>query len=386
MSTLKVDGIRSNSASSDAITLASDGTCTANITNRSNRNLIINGAMNIAQRGTSSTSNGYTTVDRISCSHYGTNESPTRSQSDVASGTTPYNLGFRKAFKLTNGNQTATDAGDHIQIDYFIESQDLSKSGWNYTSSSSYVTLSFWIKSSVGIAYPFTWRAPNGSAQVYNMSTGTLSANTWTKVTKTIPGNSNITINNDGNSGARLMFFPYVGTTYTTNGLALDTWSAWANAKHGFEMATTWWTTDDATFEITGLQLEVGSVATDFEHRSIGQELALCHRYCYVWESSVAYSNLGTGVQTDSSNVDLVIPLPQIMRASPSFSSSGSFRTVGYDSGSQTAKGLSSFSMTRSHPHTPYLRGGISGGTGGAVGELGDNGSNDAKAFFSAEL
>ena len=316
MSTLKVDGIRSNSASSDAITLASDGTCTANITNRSNRNLIINGAMNIAQRGTSSTSNGYTTVDRISCSHYGTNESPTRSQSDVASGTTPYNLGFRKAFKLTNGNQTATDAGDHIQIDYFIESQDLSKSGWNYTSSSSYVTLSFWIKSSVGIAYPFTWRAPNGSAQVYNMSTGTLSANTWTKVTKTIPGNPNMTINNDNAAGVRLMFFPYVGTTYTTNGLALDTWSAWANAKHGFEMATTWWTTDDATFEITGLQLEVGSVATDFEHRSFAQELTLCQRYYQQYVNPCC-----TGVIPDNSSKAYSIGLQfqTRMRAEPTF-------------------------------------------------------------------
>ena len=67
MSTLKVDGIRSNSASSDAITLASNGTCTANITNNlSNRNLVINGAMQVAQRGTSSTSSGYHTVDRWS--------------------------------------------------------------------------------------------------------------------------------------------------------------------------------------------------------------------------------------------------------------------------------------------------------------------------------
>ena len=68
MSTLKVDGIRSNSASSDAITLASDGTCTANITNNlSNRNLIINGAMQVAQRGdvTGANSSGYKALDRF---------------------------------------------------------------------------------------------------------------------------------------------------------------------------------------------------------------------------------------------------------------------------------------------------------------------------------
>ena len=96
MSTIKVDGIRSNSASSDAITLASDGTCTAKITNNlSNRNLIINGAMQVAQRGTSSTTSGLATLDRFQQIHAGTNEAPTQAQVDVASGTTPYTLGFK---------------------------------------------------------------------------------------------------------------------------------------------------------------------------------------------------------------------------------------------------------------------------------------------------
>ena len=103
MSTIKVDGIRSNSATSDAITLASDGTCTANITNKSNRNLIINGAMLVAQRGTSSTTSGYGSVDRFASFFGGTDESVTGAQVDVASGTTPYSLGFRKALKQTNG-------------------------------------------------------------------------------------------------------------------------------------------------------------------------------------------------------------------------------------------------------------------------------------------
>ena len=86
MSTLKVDGIRSNSASSDAITLASDGTCTANITNNlSNRNLVINGAMQVAQRGTSSTTSGYGDVDRWQHEYAGTDEAPTFAQVEVVS-------------------------------------------------------------------------------------------------------------------------------------------------------------------------------------------------------------------------------------------------------------------------------------------------------------
>ena len=142
MSTIKVDGIRSNSATSDAITLASDGTCTANITNKSNRNLIINGAMLVAQRGTSSTTSGYGSVDRFASFFGGTDESVTGAQVDVASGTTPYSLGFRKALKQTNGNQTSgAGTNDNVQIQTRLEAQDLASSGWNYTSSSSFITF-----------------------------------------------------------------------------------------------------------------------------------------------------------------------------------------------------------------------------------------------------
>ena len=109
MSTLKVGGIRGISASSDAISVANDGTCTANITNNlSNRNILINGAMQIAQRKTSHTSGngGYHTVDRYKYVHNGNDNDLTQAQADVAAGTTPYTLGFRKSYKLTNGNQT----------------------------------------------------------------------------------------------------------------------------------------------------------------------------------------------------------------------------------------------------------------------------------------
>ncbi len=152
MSEIKVNSIKGVGASAAAITVNnSDGTCTANITNNlSNRNLIINGAMQVAQRGTSSTSSGHYSVDRFKITNTGTDEAPTQAQVDVASGTTPYTNGFRKAIKVTNGNQTSgAGAGDLVAIDYTIEAQDIANSGWNYLSTSSYVTLSFWIKSSV---------------------------------------------------------------------------------------------------------------------------------------------------------------------------------------------------------------------------------------------
>ena len=103
--------------------------------------------MQVAQRGTSSTTNGYASLDRFRNVYNNVDENVTQSQVDVASGTTPYTLGFRKALKITNGNQTSGDNGDtNIQIWQRIESSFIANSGWNYNSTSSKVTLSFWVK------------------------------------------------------------------------------------------------------------------------------------------------------------------------------------------------------------------------------------------------
>ena len=109
MSEIKVNSIKGVGASTAAITVNNtDGTCTANITNNlSNRNLIINGDMQVAQRGTSSTTLGYVTVDRFLTGGADMDENPTFEQVNVDSSVTPYTLGFRKAAKLTNGNQTS---------------------------------------------------------------------------------------------------------------------------------------------------------------------------------------------------------------------------------------------------------------------------------------
>ena len=99
MSEIKVNSIKGVGASTAAITVNNtDGTCTANLTNRTNKRITINGDMKISQRGTSSTVDGYGTIDRFRSNLAGCDENPTQSQSDVASGTTPYTLGFRKAF------------------------------------------------------------------------------------------------------------------------------------------------------------------------------------------------------------------------------------------------------------------------------------------------
>ena len=294
MSKIKVNSLEGVGASTPAIIIDNaSGTCTANITNNlSNRRLTINGAMTISQRGTSSTSTGYQTVDRFVVNYGGTDEAPTQAQVDVASGTTPYTLGFRKAFKITNGNQTSgAGVTDYINFGHKIEAQDIANSGWNYTSTSSFITLSFWVKSSVAQVFYAYIQTRDGTEYSYPFSTGSLSADTWTKVTKTISGNSNLQFDNNNESGLEFYFNGFLGTNYTDNSRSLDSWAAKADATHFPDMTSTWYTTNDATLEFTGVQLEVGSVATDFEHRSFGQELLACERYFQKAKGYVGASN-----------------------------------------------------------------------------------------------
>ena len=321
MSTLKVDAIRHNSATTDAITTSADGTCTARITGMtgggglSHRNIIVNGAMNVAQYGVSSTSTGFGSVDRFQISYSGTDEAPTQAQASVASGTTPYSLGFRKSFKITNGNQTSgAGANDHIQTVYSVEDQDLANSGWNYTSSSSYVTLSFYIKSSIAQNFYFYLQSDNGSQYRYVMETGSLSADTWTKVTKTIPGNSNIVLNSDNGVGMYLVYSLFDGTDRTGT-RPLNAWAALDNTSRTPDQTSTWYTTNDSTWEITGVQLEVGDTATSFEHRSYDEELKRCKRYALVIGSNQA---IGTGSAYNSTNIN--INIYNQFRATPTYS------------------------------------------------------------------
>jgi len=319
MSTLKVNAIRGTGASSDAISVnSSDGTCTVKATNNlSNRNLVVNGSCIVAQRSTQSTSQYYTTVDRIYADWTGADEALTQAQVDVTADTDPWNLGFRKAYKLTNGNQTSgAGAGDIVNILYRIENQDVANSGWDYTSTSSYITFSFWVKSSVAQTFYSVLTTHDGTSKAYPFSFA-LSANTWTKVTKTIPGASDIQFDNDNAQGLDIRLYPFLGTDKTASGVSLDTWANTNWSERTPDMTSTWWTTNDATFEITGLQLEVSEYASEFEHKSYSDELLRCMRYCQVFGGDVNYSSFGVGVWKTSTSASCVLSLMTQMRAAP---------------------------------------------------------------------
>lgn len=300
-----------------------------------NRNLVINGAMNVAQRGTSVANTGYQTVDRFQIGASGTDETPTQAQVDIASGATPYTLGFRKAFRVTNGNQTSgAGTSDIIDIKHVFEAQNVATSGWNFTSSSSVLSLSFWVKSSVAQNFFGHIKTFDGTVYNYPFSTGSLTADTWTKVTKTIPGNSNLTINNDNGQGLEIRFLLFAGTGYTAS-VSEDAWVAYDNTQRSPDNTSTWYTTNDATFEITGVQLEIGQNPTSFEHEPYDVTLKKCYRYTQLLEYPTSHY-VAVGFAYDTTNMRSVITYDK-KRSTPSGTLSGTLNVFHSGSNSDDA-------------------------------------------------
>jgi len=291
----------------------------------SNRNLIINGSMQVAQRGTSNSGQNSYAVDRFNLQSSSTDT--TISQVDVASGTDPYNLGFRKHVRITNTSTTGASNGYRI-LRQRIEAQNIATSGWQFTSTSSYITLSFWVKASVSQEYYGLVRTENATRHVYAFSLGTIGT-TWTKVTKTIPGAAAITINNDNGAGLNVDLYPWLAGDFTNNN-PLETWAAEDASNFLPDMANTWASTIGATFDVTGVQLEVGSKSTPFEHESFGQTLLKCQRYYYEHPEQRYRPALidGNGVY-----VGAFVSHPVQMRAKPSISLK-SFALFYYNPGS----------------------------------------------------
>jgi hypothetical protein len=238
------------------------------------RNLIINGAMNVAQRGTSgSVGSGFTFVlDRWSQRYQSTDELVATVTQD-----TDAPDGFSNSYKwTTTTGETAIASDEYVYVNYKMEGQDAQRLAYGSASAKS-VTISFWVKSSVTGTYALALYQADG-ARIINKTYTIDSANTWEKKSVTIVGDTGGTINNDNGEGLRVIFHLAVGS----DSKSVDS-SSWVNYVGG-----AWGyghnqdgvvTTTSATWQITGVQMEVGSVATEFEHRSYGEELALCQRY-----------------------------------------------------------------------------------------------------------
>ena len=296
------------------------------------RNIIINGDMQVAQRATSSTTSGYTTVDRWNNS-YSADASMTFTQHALTSSDSgPYEEGFRYSNHVANGD-TAAGGTQSLNWQQPIEAQNVSLSGWNYTSPSSFITLSFWAKSSVGQTFNMSVMTIDGTTKNFPFDV-TLAENTWTKVIKTIPGNSGLQIDNDTGEGVRININVFTGTSYTDNSVTNDTWQNWSSSARFRDNTSTWFTTDGATFEYTGVQLEVGSQATPFEHHPYSEELFLCQRY-YFKETAVSAYMAGYGNSPASYGL-IQLSQPNSFRATPTITITGSQNASSVGSSAQS--------------------------------------------------
>jgi len=284
----------------------------------SNRNLIINGAMQVAQRGTSSTSSGYGSVDRFTVEYGG--GTITHSQETLTSGT-PYEKGFRKFLRATATSAGSDAAADFCYLVQYVEAQNVADSGWNYTSSNSYVTIQFWVRSSLAGTYYCVFKSIDGTARAF-ITPVVLAANTWTKITQSISGDSNLQFDNDTGAGLEISIRPYVGTNYTDPSVNTTTWYTRSGSTQTPDYLQNWQSTGSATFDITGIQLEVGEQATPFEHRSYGDELARCQRYCTVLNSPSGQFMYRDYYSNDTMVTDAEMPVT--MRTTPSITMTGS--------------------------------------------------------------
>ena len=313
MSTLKVNAIRGTGASSDAISVnATDGTCTARITNNlSNRNLIINGAMNVAQRGTSFTNIGSAgdyddtyTLDRFLISQgLSAGRCSVTQESDAPSG-------FSKSLKIaTTTADTSIAAGEYHRLLTKFEGQDLQRFAKG-TSDAKQFTLSFYCKANASATYVAELHDTDNNRTISKTYSVTTS---WTRVELTFAADTTGAFTSDNLLSLELCLWFHAGSTYSSGTLQTN-WGSITAANRAVGIDSIFDSTN-RTFFITGVQLEVGSTATDFEHKSYGYELARCQRYFFRLAGDS--KTITTGHQNGAYGI-FPITYPQTMRAAPS--------------------------------------------------------------------
>tara|TARA_R100000234_G_scaffold97304_1_gene65682 strand:+ start:2108 stop:3238 length:1131 start_codon:yes stop_codon:yes gene_type:complete len=314
MSTLKVGAIRGVSASSDAVTVANDGTCTANITNNlSNKNIVINGAMQVAQRGDKTgATDHYGGCDRFKFLRNGSTEVTLSQDSGIPE------QGFPKAQRINVTTADATmDSANYNILAQRIEGQDLQriKKG---TANAQQLTISFWIKSTITGTYILELTDNDNSrhcCKAYTVS----SSNTWEKKEITFPADTTGEFSFTTNLSMEINWWFGAGSTYA-GGTLQTTWGSQTNANRAVGGVNAVNSTSNNIY-LTGVQLEVGSVATDFEHRSFSQELTLCQRYYQQIAGKTDNVLIGAGRSSGTTTGIFSIPLAVPLRATPTVNS-----------------------------------------------------------------
>ena len=282
---------------------------TDNVSGR--RNIMYNGAMQIAQRGDqTSLTNGYTGCDRWKFDRSGSSAVVTGKQ--TSSGNIPEN-GFPNAVHIdVTTADSSVSAGDLVLLRQYIESQDLQHLKFG-TSSAESLTLSFWVKSSkTGTHWVeiYAYDANKVNSASYSVS----SANTWEHKTVTFVGETSTAIPNDNTHGIVVQWWLKAGSTYAGGTHPGNVWHL-TNANRVPGQVNVMDSTDN-NFYLTGVQLEVGDSASDFEHRSVAEEFALCQRY-YIDIANSVDATFGIGSLYTASVVYGSLNFPHQMRANP---------------------------------------------------------------------
>ena len=283
----------------NAVSIAQLGANNSSFTNR-----IINGAMVINQRASSSYSSPNTyTLDRFAFANTG-------GQTYTVQPSTTAPTGFSNSLLMTNTNSVSAGTTNYQVLYQIIEGYNIADLNFG-TANAKTVTVSFWVRSSVTGTYGCILRG--GSSPTYYVSSYSIPvADTWTYITLTVPGCTTDTWSSTNTGGLTIYFDLGVGSTYS----AAVTGSWGAGNIFGLTGGVKFSATNTATFYITGVQLEKGSTATSFDYRPYGTELALCQRYYYKISGSAGRQ--GVGYAKTTTTADVAISFPVTMRTNPS--------------------------------------------------------------------
>lgn len=344
------------------------------------KNLIINGDMNIAQRGTSATGlgnndTGYHTVDRWGIWENG---SPTYEFTQTQDTDVPTGQGFANSLKMACTTADATlSADDAFAFRYKIEGQMLQHLKYG-TSNAEQITMSFWVKSNKTGTYIVNPWASSEISKAYTID----SADTWEKKTITFDANTIDTISNNNSTGLTIYMFMLAGTD-RTSGTLNTTWSALTTANRAVGQVNLADSTSNY-INITGVQLEVGDTATPFEHRPYDMELQRCYRYYQKIDATGAnYGFYSTGVYINSTGCRGVLPVENVFRAFPTVTFNGAFRVI-----SNATRTVSAIALMTTSGTKPFLgfAATTSAGTQGYAGYLSANADGSTSIEFNAEL
>ena len=279
-----------------ATSFSGDGSALSGTGANSNRNFIINGDMKITVRSfgpVNFQSAGYYTADRWRCqaANIGINcQLSTINMSYAYTGAALWSANHRRALRLEHSSAGTYNTNAEVFISQRIEAVNIRNSYWDYDlgSGNAKLQLSFWARSSVAQTF-YCWIYAPDSGHVYAAAFTISTADTFQKFTIEIPSYGALDFNRDTGIGLDVRWYLGMGTGYTDNSRALNTWQNYSGTAFFPDMTQTWVTNSSANFQLTGVQLEAGDSVTDYEKESHQATLLKCQRYYYQYRPETSY-------------------------------------------------------------------------------------------------